>query len=121
MTPTNPFAGTVETESPGFAAIRQKYGPKMVTYFENLPRVAEMYARAVYPEKDSTPPAIREWEEEQIRRDVEKAKRLTERVRLRRDIALAQAESTVYWIPEQDWEVVPSINQIRRRWGWPEA
>jgi hypothetical protein len=97
-----------KTSEAGFDAVRKVHGPEMVQRIRNWPRLAEVYCLA------------QNGDEPMVQVDVEKATRDMERARSDRDFALDQAERIARKFPRMEWEIVPSVAQLRREWGMDE-
>lgn len=91
----------------GLNAVRGKYNEAMVQRMRNWPSLFVNYALAQNVPMD----------DEIMIREKRKAKALLERVSRDRDFALDCAEIIARWIPKDEWDVVPSVAQLRREWG----
>jgi hypothetical protein len=92
----------------GFAAVRAKYGPDMVIRMNNWPRLAEVYCKA------------QNGDEEMVEAETLKAARNRERAKVDRDFALDQAGRIARSVERDQWNLVPSVAQLRREWGMDE-
>jgi hypothetical protein len=92
-------------KEPGFDSVRKDFGEAMVQRFKNWPILTENWLRAQHIDE-----TCQAW------KDIETAKRNTERARTDKDFARVQAEVIARHIPEMQWAIVPSVAQLRREW-----
>lgn len=102
-----PGAGGEYGDPPGVAAVRAEYGPAMVARLDNLVRLAEHYV------------AAQGVDGEDLAREVASAEREQRRYRAEPEAALRWAAAVARMVPREEWDVVPSTEQLRRAWGMP--
>ncbi len=98
---------TGEELAPGMAAIvnDRAYGERMGERLRNLVRLAERFAEA------------EGLDGELLERERGKHRREQERLMADADAALAWAARVARWVPREEWDLVPSVEQLRRAWG----
>lgn len=92
--------------SPGFGAVFAKYGERMVQRIKNWPILAEHYALAA------------DEDEGIVKAEVDQAKRNVQKAAGDSVYALEQAATIARVLPRDEWDVVLSVAQIRREWGY---
>lgn len=95
-------------KEPGFDAVRAKYGPAMVEQIRNWPIMERNHMLS------------QGWKEEDLLErpgitHIQEAERNAGRASRDKDYALAQAEVIARRIPEAEWGVVKTPEQLRRR------
>lgn len=98
---------TGEELPPGLAAVvnDRAYGQRMADRLRNLVRLAEHQAIA---EGLDGPP---------LEAEREKWRRIQSRLLADADAALGWAAKVARWVPREEWDLVPSVEQLRRAWA----